>query len=164
VTRLGIAVTAGALALLAGCQDQAPNQIGSSVMLVAGYIRTVKGPQEVAIRLDRQACFIGTTLNFRDASGLGVLVIKPPDRGWAVRRYLAPQNVGGVRGFLNISGMTVSYPMVRGVTTITRVDSLHIDGEIDWTLGEPLGASISDTTLSRLRAVGRFTAVPGCEK
>ena len=151
-----------AAVLSAGCQASAPSQIGSAVMYVAGFIRTAKGPQKVAIRLDRQACITLGRLNFRDASGLGVLVVESPRRGWTVRTYAAPQNLGGARGYLNISGVTSSYPLVRGTTTISHADSLSIEGEIDWTLGEPLVEGISDTTLSYLRAVGRFSAVPGC--
>ncbi len=152
-----------AAALFAACQDTAPSQIGSAVMYVAGFIRTAKGPQKVAIRLDRQACIAEGRLNFRDASGLGVLVLESPRRGWTVRAYAVPQHLGGARGYLNISGVTSSYPLVRGTTVISRADSLTIQGEIDWTLGEPLVEGISDTTLSYLRVVGRFSAVPGCE-
>lgn len=152
-----------AAAVMAGCQDNSPSQIGSAVMYVAGFIRTAKGPQKVAIRLDRQACIAEGRLNFRDASGLGVLVVESPRRGWTVRSYSVPQNLGGARGYLNISGVTSSYPLVRGSTVISRADSLTIEGEIDWTLGEPLVEGISDTTLSYLRVVGRFSAVPGCE-
>ncbi|MBC7842076.1 MAG: hypothetical protein H7099_07180 [Gemmatimonadaceae bacterium] len=148
--------------LIAGCQDNAPSQLGSSVIYVAGFIRTVRGPRQVAIRLDRQACFDGGRLNFRDASGLGVLVIEAPRRGWTVRTYAVPDNQGGARGYLNISGVVSSYPLVRGTTRISRTDSLAMEGEIAWTLGEPLAEGISDTTQSYLRAVGRFSAVPGC--
>ena len=129
---------------------------------MAGHIRTAKGAQQIAIRLDRQACFEGGRLNFRDASGLGVLVIQPPQRGWSVRRFVYPTTLSGARGYLNVSGVASSYPLVRGTTDITRNDVDLMEGEIEWTLGQPLSAGIADTTQSRLRAVGRFSAVGGC--
>jgi hypothetical protein len=155
-----------AIVLLAGvsaCQDQAPRQLGASFVYVAGYLHVPSGERRVAIRLDRQACFSNGRLNFRDASGLGVLVVDRPNRGWAVRQYSFPQSITGARGFVNVAGVPTSYPLVRGVTRITRADSAMIEGDIDWTLGESLGEVLGDTVLSRLRAVGRFSAVAGCD-
>jgi hypothetical protein len=150
--------------LLAACQDFAPRERGSSLLYVTGSIRTLAGVQQLAIRLDRQACFTPVgRLNFRDASGLGVLVINQPPRPWATRHYAYPQNSGAPRGYLNISGIVSSYPVVRASTIITRTDSAAIEGELDWTIGEPLGDFLGDTTVSRLRVVGRFSAVPGCD-
>ena len=63
---------------------------------------------------------------------------------------------------LNVSGVVASFPLVRGTTKMTRIDAERMEGEIEWTLGEQLTQSISDTTKSRLRAVGRFSAVAGC--
>ncbi len=162
--RARTALLGATLAFLTGCQDQAPPERGVSLVYVTGAINTLKGAQSIAIRLDRQACF--TTmgrLTFRDASGLGVLVISAPPRPWATRRYTYPQNVGAPRGYLNISGIVSSYPVVRASTIVTRADSVAIEGEIDWTIGEPLGDFLGDTTVSRLRVVGRFSAVPGCD-
>ena len=146
----------------AACQTDAPTQIGSPLLYVAGHIRTAKGAQQIAIRLDRQACFEGGRLNFRDASGLGVLVIQQPQRGWSVRRFVYPTTLSGARGYLNVSGVASSYPLVRGTTDITRNDVDLMEGEIEWTLGQPLSAGLADTAQSRLRAVGRFSAVGGC--
>lgn len=152
-------VCAGALV---ACQANAPTQVGSSLLYVSGFFRTPKGTQPIALRLDRQACFSAGRLNFRDASGLGVLVIEAPPRGWGVRTYVFPANFSGARGYLNVSGVAASFPLVRGTTKMTRIDATQMEGEIEWTLGEQLTASISDTTASRLRAVGRFSAVAGC--
>ncbi len=150
--------------LLAACQVLSPRELGSSLVYAAGFIRTLKGEQQIAIRLDRQACFTTTgRLNFRDASGLGVLVINAPPRPWATRHYTYPANIGAPRGYLNISGIVSSYPVVRASTIITRADSTAIEGEIDWTIGEPLGDFFGDTTVSRVRVVGRFSAVSGCD-
>ena len=62
----------------------------------------------------------------------------------------------------NVSGVVASFPLVRGTTKITRNDADRMEGEIEWTLGEQIAEGISDTTESRLRAVGRFSAVAGC--
>lgn len=151
--------------LLTACQELAPRELGSSLVYAAGFIHTLKGEQRIAIRLDRQACFTKTgRLNFRDASGLGVLVINAPPRPWATRHYTYPANSGAPRGYLNVSGIVASYPVVRASTIITRADSTVIEGEIDWTIGEPIGDFLGDTTVSRLRVVGRFSAVAGCEE
>jgi hypothetical protein len=151
-----------AAAAIVACQANAPTQVGSSLLYVSGSFRTAAGTQPIAIRLDRQACFSGGRLNFRDASGLGVLVIEPPPRGWGVRTYVFPANFSGARGYLNVSGIVASFPLVRGTTTMTWIDANKMEGEIEWTLGEQLTDNISDTTRSRLRAVGRFSAVAGC--
>lgn len=148
--------------VVAACQANAPTQVGSSLLYVTGAFRSTNGTQPIEIRLDRQACFAAGRLNFRDASGLGVLVIQPPPRGWSARTYVFPANFSGARGYLNVSGIAASFPLVRGTTTMTRIDADRMEGEIDWTLGEQLTASISDTTHTRLRAVGRFSAVAGC--
>jgi hypothetical protein len=147
---------------VAACQANAPTQVGESLLYVTGSFRSAKGTQPIEIRLDRQACFSAGRLTFRDASGLGVLVIVPPPRGWSVRTYVFPANFSGARGYLNVSGIVPSFPLVRGTTTMTRIDADRMEGEIEWTLGEQLSQSISDTTASRLRAVGRFSAVAGC--
>ncbi len=158
------ALVCAAGAVLAACQDTSPRALGSSLLYAVGFIHTLKGEQQIAIRLDRQACFTTTgRLNFRDASGLGVLVINAPPRPWATRHYTYPANAGAPRGYLNISGVVSSYPVVRASTIITRADSTTIEGEIDWTIGEPLGEFLGDTALSRVRVVGRFSAVSGCE-
>jgi hypothetical protein len=160
--RESLLATLAATVAFAACQTDAPTQIGSPLLYVTGHIHTTKGAQQLAIRLDRQACFESGRLNFRDASGLGVLVIQPPQRGWTVRRYVYPTSLTGARGYLNVSGFTSSYPLVRGTTDITRSDADLMEGEIEWTLGQPLSVGVSDTTQSRLRAVGRFSAVAGC--
>ena len=146
----------------AACQTDSPTQVGTPVLYVNGFIHTPTGRQKIAIRLDRQACVAGGRVNFRDASGLGVLVVQPPQRGWSVQRYVYPTVFGGPRGYLNVSGMASSYPLVRGTTEILQNDADRIDGEIEWTLGERLATNVSDTTITHLRAVGRFSAVAGC--
>ena len=122
-------------AALVGCQPNAPVQLGSSVVYVTGYIRTATGRQPIAIRLDRQACFVSGRIHFRDASGLGVPVIEQPQRGWTIRRYVFPANFTGARGYLNISGVTASYSLVRGSTDPTRNDSDRMEADSEWTLG-----------------------------
>jgi hypothetical protein len=148
--------------VVAACQPNAPTQVGTSLLYVTGEFRTAKGTQPIEIRLDRQACFTAKRLTFRDASGLGVLVIERPSSGWNLTTYVFPATLSGARGYLNVSGVVPSFPLVRGTTTMTRVDADRMEGEIEWTLGEQRAAGISDTTSSRLRAVGRFSAVAGC--
>ena len=131
-------------------------------MYTSGFIRTAAGRRDLAIRLDRQACVTNGNVNLRDASGLGVLVILQPAAGWAVRRYSWPTPSPRARGFLAISGVLYNYPLWRGTTVITRADGTLIEGEIDWTVGEPSGRAI-DTTSSRLRVVGRFRAEMSCD-
>lgn len=164
VRRLLLALLGASSTLLTACQDIAPRELGTSLLYVVGFIRTIAGERPIAIRLDRQACFTPQgRLNFRDASGLGVLVSSAPTRPWATRHYTYPANDGAPRGYLNLSGIASSYPVVRASTIITRARSTVIEGELDWTIGEPLGDFVADTTLSRLRVVGRFSAVAGCD-
>lgn len=146
----------------AACQTDSPTQVGVPLLYVDGFIQTATGRRKIAIRLDRQACFKGSRLSFRDASGLGVLVIQAPTRGWSVQRYVYPTNFGGARGYLNVSGIVPSYPLVRGTTDILLNDTDAMEGDVEWTLGQPVEQNMSDTTLSRLRAVGHFSAVAGC--
>ena len=161
VPRASVALLMCASAV-AACQANSPTQVGSSLLYVTGVFRSAKGIQPIEIRLDRQACFSAGRLNFRDASGLGVLVIEPPPRGWGIRTYVFPANFSGARGYLNVSGVVASFPLVRGTTKMTRIDAERMEGEIEWTLGEQITQSVSDTTASRLRAVGRFSAAAGC--
>jgi hypothetical protein len=61
-----------------------------------------------------------------------------------------------------VAGISASYPLARGKTVITHTDESVLEGEIDWTLGQPLEDGGVDTTIARLRAVGSFHAVADC--
>ena len=159
--RITLTIGVGTLTLGA-CQEDAPRSIGSAAVYASGFIRTAAGRRDLAIRLDRQACVTRGNVNLRDASGLGVLVILQPAVGWAVRRYSWPTPSPRARGLLKISGVDYTYPLWRGTTVITRADGTLIEGEIDWTVGEPSGGA-ADTTSSRLRVVGRFRAEMSCD-
>ncbi|MCC7054440.1 MAG: hypothetical protein IT355_14320 [Gemmatimonadaceae bacterium] len=142
-----------------GCQDAAPVQVGAASVHASGHITVDSMRREIAIRLDRQACVQPIGVNFRDASGLGVLVIQTPFSGWAVGTYTLPRVRFSTRGYLNVSGIGSSFPLVRGTTTITRADSVAVDGHIDWTVGHPVVTGAMDTVRSRVRVVGRFHAL-----
>ena len=159
--RLALMMCVGVLSLSA-CQADAPRPIGAAAVYATGYIGTTAGRRDLAMRFDRQACLSNRNVNLRDASGLGVLVIQQPTAGWAVRRYGWPTPLPRARGFVNISGVAYTYPLWRGTTVITRADDRVIEGEIDWTVGEPSGTFV-DTTSSRLRVVGRFSAGMSCD-
>ena len=151
---------AAALLACAACQDQAPGPVGEASVYAAGRIAVDTVVEKaVAIRLDQQACVQAIGVNLRDASGLGVLVIQTPLSGWAVRTYTLPRANFSTRGYLNISGLQVSFPLSRGVTRITRADSVAVDGEIDWTLGHPTVQGTVDTLRSKIRVVGKFHAL-----
>ena len=155
--------TAGVAALVsAGCQENAPPKIGESLVYAAGRLQAIGEQREVVIRLDQQACLVKTgDVNLRDASGLGVLVMARPTFGWTERTYSFPRNITTVRGYLNISGLSTSFPLVRGTTTVTRAAGDAIDARIDWTIGHPSKAD-PDTTTTHIRIIGSFHAVPGC--
>lgn len=144
------------------CQDGAPRPIGVAAVYGSGYIRTNAGRRDLVIRLDRQACVTDGNVNLRDASGLGILVMQQPSAGWAVRRYNWPSPSPRARGFVQVSGVSYTYPLWRGTTVITRTDAMVVEGEIDWTVGEPRGTFV-DTTSTRVRVVGRFSAAMGCD-
>lgn len=159
--RVALTMCVGVLSSSA-CQEDAPRPIGTATVYASGYLRTTTGRRDFAIRFDRQACVSNREVNLRDASGLGVLVIQPPITGWTVRRYSWPAPAPRAFGFLNIAGVRNTYPLWRGTTVITRADGTLIEGEIDWTIGEPSG-TFADTTSSRLRVVGRFSAEMSCD-
>ncbi len=162
VRRLRPALTTLLLLALAGCQENAPPKVGESLVYAAGSLQAVGVQKEVVIRLDQQACLVKTgDVNLRDASGLGVLVLTRPSFGWSVRSYSFPRSITTVRGYLNISGLGTSFPLVRGTTTVTRADPDAVDARIDWTIGHPSKAT-SDSVTTHIRVVGNFHAVPGC--
>ncbi len=146
---------------MTACQDEAPRPIGAATVYASGYIRTAAGRRDLVIRLDRQACVERGDIYLRDASGSGEFVIEQPFQGWQVQRYNWPAPAPFALGKLNIPRVRYAYPLWRGSTVITRVTDRVIEGEIDWTIGEPSGA-FSDTTSSRLRVVGRFSAERSC--
>ncbi len=149
-------------AVLLGCQDLLPVKAGEAIVYATGVVSADGIAKDIAIRFDRQACVLKGDVQLRDASGLGVLVLTQPSTGWAVRNYAFPRGGPLLRGYLNIAGVLLSYPLVRGTTRITRVDAVAIDGTIDWTLGHPSGLG-TDSTTSRVRTVGTFHAVKVCE-
>jgi hypothetical protein len=149
-------------AFLTSCQDLLPVKAGDAVVYATGAISAGGVRKDIAIRLDRQACVIKGDIQLRDASGLGVLVISQPTVGWVVRSYAFPRGGLPLRGYLNVAGVLLSYPLARGTTRITRSDAVAIDGSIDWTLGHPSGVG-TDTITSNVRTVGSFHAVRVCE-
>jgi hypothetical protein len=152
------------LSLLAtsGCQENAPRPIGVALVYATGFIRTPDGPRDLTIRFDRQACLKGRNVEVRDASGLGVLVLEEPLIGWGVRRYLVPARTITLRGYLKVSGLAVLLPLARGSTDITRASGNVINGRLDWTIGSPT-SSPTDTTTTRMRVVGEFSATERCD-
>jgi hypothetical protein len=152
------------LALLAtsGCQENAPRQIGVARVYASGFIATADGPRELVIRFDRQACLNRRNVEVRDASGLGALVIEEPFVGWGVRRYLVPSRTVTLRGGLKVSGLSVILPLVRGTTDVTRASSNVISGRLDWIIGHP-STNTADTTTTRVRVVGEFSATEPCD-
>jgi len=79
----------------------------------------------------------------------------------AALSVIAPAPAPFAVGYLEIAGIWSRYPLWRGGTVIKRVSDRGIEGEIEWTIGEPSGAC-ADTTSSRLRVVGRFSAALSC--
>jgi len=158
--RIAALISIAALSMTA-CQDEAPQSVGAASVYSSGYIGTTSGRREIAIRLDRQACIERGDVYLRDASGLGELVIEQPFQGWQAQRYNWPAPAPVAIGYLEIAGIWSRFPLWRASTVITRVTDRVIDGDIDWTIGEPNGA-FADTTTSRLRVVGRFSAKRSC--
>lgn len=152
------------LMMTLSCQEGAPRPIGVALVYAAGELDTSRGRQAIAIRFDRQACLLGRDVNLRDASGLGVFVLEEPAIGWGVRRFTlpAPSRSPQVRGFLNVAGLGYSLPLARGTAVISRATLSRIDGDIDVTVGQPTGR-LADTTKTRVRVVGRFSATERCD-